>query len=190
MAEGYTITEILMPYIWFDPSRIENDLKTYLRGVLGKCAVIEANQDIQRPNISLQTVMYNIISISDETGHETLRERIQNDTVEITKESFPIMIVSYNCSHTSQATARQLALFTSMFFKDSGKESLETNEAVVVEISPIQNRSVWFVDTYLHQFGFDVTLRTKQVLKSTYERINNVDVSFNTETLTFLGDVE
>lgn len=191
MADGYVIEEIMVPFIWFDPSRIENDLKMFLRSFLGACAVDEGYQDVQKASPTLRSVVYNIISITDDNGFEIKREYESiNDTVEITSESNPIMIVSYNCTHNKAQTARELAMYTHMFFKNIGKQSLEENEAVLVELSPVQNRSTYLINEYVHQFGFDVTLRTKRIIKDVYEKINTVEVNINGETINILGDSE
>jgi len=180
---------------YFNPSIIETELQTYLQEHLtgGVCAVSEANLDDDRPAVSTPYVTYNLISQAgeDENLYEISRTYNEEDkTFDILYENYPTVIVSINCMHNTRITAQTLAVLCRTFFQEDGKSFLDTNNLVCVELTPTLNRTVYLINNYLYQFGFDVTLRTKQSLTKTIEVIETIEANVNNEDITIiLGDL-
>lgn len=106
------------------------------------------------------------------------RDNIPNDDtkVQINKTETPQMIFSFNCSSDNLDECLQVLKDTIDYLTFSGKQFLEDSGIIILECSPITDRTNWLETKYQYKWGFDLTIRVTDTISMQVDSIGSVEV--------------
>jgi hypothetical protein len=85
----------------------------------------------------------------------------------------PLETISFNAFADDEDETREKAVELRQWFAFTGTEHLEANEVAVGRIGNVENRTTHIVDHYEYKHGFDVQLRTVEVLTKAINTIEH-----------------
>jgi len=162
MIDYNQIKEILRAGIW-------NDLRTFF---------VDLENGDPRPDEQE--------NITEFISHKFTSPLISSNDIEdtdnetMTLSSIVTMTVSFTCYADSKTNALNLAYKLRNWFNFKGYDYLKENNIVVASIEAMTDRTSFLETGYDHRAGFDVILRTSDVLKRDIEIVETVELN-NTE---------
>jgi hypothetical protein len=135
-----------------------------------KIRIIGANQKAPRPQLPFGT--FNVTSpyISESNRPN---EWMEGDTLNWSKQYQ--QIVSFNFYGTTIEESIGKANEVRHWFLFFGRQFIETQNMAVLEITNIEDRTVFLEDSYDYKVGFDVRIRLSELLTQTVEWIETVN---------------
>lgn len=98
---------------------------------------------------------------------------------EITYEKFseqPLTTISFSIYADDEDESRELALQVRNWFSFYGSIYLEENDIAIHRLWNVENRTTHIIEHYEYKHGFDVQLRTEEVLMKEIETIEKVEL--------------
>lgn len=102
---------------------------------------------------------------------DSIDEKFDKDILE-TMQLDSKFIISFNAYSNSSLESLSKVMQLWDFFKHKGRDELRNNNIVVVNLSNIQDRTIYIVDSYEYRQGFDVELR---ILHNIEKRIETIE---------------
>ena len=135
-----------------------------------KIRVIQANQTAPMP--PLPYAVYNITSpyIQDGRGNEYIRDRTAY------YDTHYKQTISFNVYGNTTDEAIQKANDIRHWFLFLGKTFIQDQNIAVLEVTNLEDRTTFLVDSYEYKFGFDVKLRLSESLSKDAETIEIVKI--------------
>lgn len=119
--------------------------------------IIRADQTGDVPQKPYAT--YKIISHRKGTGQEDISHHDVLDALVEKRVEERNATISFNCYGITHDNAYEIAEKLRKWFVYGGSFYLEEIDVVVVEVSDVQNRTTFLVDSYDEKYGFDVIIR-------------------------------
>lgn len=135
-----------------------------------KIRAIQANQIAPTP--PLPYAVYNITSpfIQDGRGIEYIRDRIAHYNTQYKQT------ISFNVYGISTDETIQKANDIRHWFLFFGKTFIQDQNIAVLEVTNLEDRTTFLVDSYEYKFGFDVRLRLSESFSKDVETIETVNI--------------
>lgn len=137
--------------------------------------VIQANGKGTLPSLPFGT--YNITAPWIKgVGREDRTFKDKGNGLELTRfEEFRVTL-SFNFYAATNETAIEKALQAKKWFVFFGEDFISSQNATLVEVTSVDNRTAFLVDSYEYKHGFDVRLRMTDIDKVMIDWIETVEI--------------
>lgn len=127
---------------------------------------------------------YKIISHRKGTGQEDISHRDEPDALIEKRVEERNATISFNVYGTTHDNAYEVAEKLRKWFVYGGSFYLDEMNAAVVEVSDVQNRTTFLVDSYDEKYGFDVIIRYLDIDEREADYFDTVEyyVQINSDT--------
>lgn len=119
--------------------------------------IIRADQKGELPELPCAT--YKLISDKKGVGRENIEHIDQENQLIEQRSQERNATISFNVYGTSHDNAFEVAKQLRKWFEWRGSLFLEEINVALVEVTAIDNRSVFLIDAYDEKYGFDVIIR-------------------------------
>lgn len=135
---------------------------TPLRGYLGR-EVVPSNEEAPRPELpfcSYNVINPRLVQYGPMSGHvDTVAD---GEIVTERKETDVEVVFSFNFFGQTDLEAMSLASKAEEYLDFVGEYELNSRGLTVVDITNVQDRTLYLGDAYEHRVGFDVRFRVKE----------------------------
>jgi len=144
--------------------------------------IIRADQAGNVPQKPYAT--YKLIAHRKGIGREDIYYQDQPNALVETRKEERNATISFNCYGITHDNAYEIAEKLRKWFVYGGSFYLEEIDVVVVEVSDVQNRTTFLVDSYDEKYGFDVIIRYLDIDKREVDYFDTVEysVQINSDT--------
>lgn len=135
-----------------------------------KIRVVQANQTAPVP--SLPYAVFNVTSpyIKDGGANEYIRDRTAYYDTQYKQT------ISFNIYASSTDESIQKANDIRRWFLFLGRDFIQDQNIAVLEVTNLEDRTTFLVDSYEYKFGFDVSLRLTESISKDVQTIENVNI--------------
>lgn len=163
-----------------DYAQVRNDIVKGLQGFL-RAPVVPTDNNAKKPKYPFLSYKFTTIYRPQGSHNITYSPVPSRDPnfefdIEITRQEQPQIILSISTYSLDDAESCSLALNAKNWFIHHGYEFLKSKNIIVVDVTPIQDRTILIVDNYEQRMGFDVILRVTDEQKRAIEGIEILEM--------------
>lgn len=161
-------------------TKIRDDIVKGLQSFL-QVPVVPTDNNAKKPKYPFLSYKFTTIYRS-QGGYNIIHSPVPSKNpdfefdIEITRQEQPEMILSISTYSLDDAESCSLALTAKNWFVHHGYDFLKSKNIIVVDVTPIQDRTILIVDNYEQRLGFDVTLRITDEQKRIIEGIEILEM--------------
>lgn len=138
--------------------------------------VVPQNETAPRPVLpfcSYNILNPRIVQNGPESGH--IVTVVEGEVTKERKVTDVEVVFSFNFYGKSDTEAMALAALGEEFFDFVGESELAARQLVIVEVTNIQDRTLYLGDAYEHRIGFDVRFRMSEMKERVITTIDTVE---------------